>query len=268
MNYTTIRERIPNGRGLNIASELYIPGSTDVPHPTVFLFHGFTGYKEGADLVDLSKKLAEHGIVAIRFTATGLGDSDGTTEHDYLFSNYRKDADVVYGYFCHEPFVDTAHIGVFGHSLGGALTVLFASDHPEIRALCAVSPVASFRDTYYGSIESEWKRKGYFEKISSRDGKTLRIPYAFFTDIEKPEHDILRAAKMVSGKKALVIAGDQDTEVPMKESERVFGALASRAEFRVIPGMVHKYRSQPDIMERVNQSITAFFEGSLIGGAL
>lgn len=236
---------------------------SELPVPAVLLFHGFTGYKESPDLIDISSKLAENGICAVRFTATGMGDSDGTLSHDYSFSNFRSDAEIIYTALTHEEQIDRERIGVFGHSLGGALTVLFAAKHPEIRALCAVSPVASFRNSFYGSVANDWKKRGFFEKVSGRDGKTLRIPYSFYEDMERPEHNVLAAAKKLSLKRMLVIAGDSDTEVPLAESEKVFMALPGKAEFRVIPSMVHKYKSQPDIMERVDASVTAFFVGAL-----
>ena len=262
MNYKTIKERIPNGKGLSIAMEMYLPIS-DTPVPAVLLFHGFTGYKESPDLVDISAKLATKGICAVRFTATGMGDSDGTLSHDYSFTNFRSDSEIIYNYVTHDEQIDAERIGVFGHSLGGTLTVLFAADHQEIRALCAVSPVAAFRNSYYGIVAAEWKTKGYFEKVSGRDGKILQIPYRFFEDMELPEHDVLQAAQKVTAKRILIIAGDADSEVPLTETEKVFAALPGKTEFRIIPGMVHKYKSQPEIMERVDGSIAAFFEGSL-----
>lgn len=264
MTYKIISERIPNGKGLNLSTELYIPGSETEPHPTVLLFHGFTGYKESPDLVDLSKKLAEKGICAVRFTASGFGDSDGTIDQNYRFSNHRNDAERIYDYVSHEPYVAVEKIGIYGNSLGGKLAVLFAAAHPEIRALCITSAPVSMYQTMYKDLLPEWEKTGYFEKISGRTNTPVRIPYAFIVDEELPTHDVLAAAKRLTPMKALVIAGEEDTEVPKEETERIFEAMACRAEFRVIPGMVHKYKSQPDIMERVNQSITAFFEAGLL----
>lgn len=157
MTYKTISIHIPNKKKLNLATEIYKP-EVDGKRPVVFIFHGFTGYKEGVDLVDIAKRLAEKGIVTVRFTASGFGDSEGSLEHDYRFSNYRRDADAVYNYVTTLPYIDESRCGVYGHSMGGKLAVLFSYDHAKVKALCAVSAPVEFANTAYGNIEEEWKK--------------------------------------------------------------------------------------------------------------
>lgn len=258
MTYKTIVLQIPNAKKFNLATEIYKPDAEGIL-PIVFIFHGFTGYKESADLVDIAKRLAEAGVVAVRFTASGFGDSEGSLAHDYRFSNYRRDAEAVYNHMAKLPYVDMTRCGVYGHSLGGKLAVLFSYDHAGVKALCAVSAPVEFAKTSYGAIEEEWKKTGYMEKISSRDGKTIRVPYAYWLDAELPQHDVLAAASCVCNPHALVIAGLLDTEVPWQETERIYEALRCPKEWLLLNGVDHKYKGNAALFPVVHTPVTGFF---------
>ncbi len=258
MTYKTLHLRIENPKGLYLAAEIDRPEAAGT-FPAVFMFHGFTGYKEGADLVDLAHRLASSGIVAVRFTASGFGDSEGTLSGDYRFSNHRKDAESIYTYVSALPYVDSAHIGVYGHSMGGKLAVLFCYDHADIRALCAVSAPVEFSGTMYGAMEEEWKKKRYFEKVSSRDGKTIRVPYEYRVDADAQKHDVLEAARHVATPHALIIAGEKDTEVPWQETQKIFDALNCPKTWLLLENIDHQYKRNAQLLPVVHEPVVSFF---------
>lgn len=258
MTYKTISLQIPNAKKLALDTEIYKPDGKG-KLPVVFIFHGFTGYKESTDLVDIAKRLAEKGIVAVRFTASGFGDSEGTLAHDYRFSNYRRDAEAVYNHMAKLPYVDMSRCGVYGHSMGGKLAVLFSYDHAGVKALCVVSAPVEFSKTSYGAIEEEWKKSGFMEKVSSRDGKAIRVPYAYRLDVELPQHDVLEAANGVFHPHALVVAGALDTEVPWQETERIYEALHCPKEWLLLKGIDHQYKRDASLLPVVHTPVTSFF---------
>lgn len=259
MNYQVIQARVPNEKGLLLATEIYKPniGGT---LPTIFIFHGFMGYKESTDLVDVAHRLSEKGFVTVRFTSSGFGDSQGDLDHDYRFSEYRRDADVIHRYVSTLPYVNVSRFGVYGQSMGGKLTVLFTQHHPDIRVFCVVSGPVSFVGTLYEQLRPDWKKLGYFERKSGRDGRVIRIPYAYYTDEEKSEHDVLVAAGELTHSHALVIAGNADTEVPWQETKRVFAALNCPKEFLLLEGVEHKYKYQKGLFPIVHKPVINFFE--------
>ena len=163
MTFDNISVQILNQKGLRLSAEIYKP-TIRGKLPFVILLHGFTGYKEEINLVDIAKRLAEKGIASLRFTQSGFGDSDGTLASDYRFSNYRDDAEAIFRYIFELSYVDITRIGVYGHSIGGKLAVLFCADHIDIRSLCLVSVPVSFVGTMYGLLQKEWEKTGYFEK--------------------------------------------------------------------------------------------------------
>lgn len=259
MTYETIPLTIPNRRNLKLAAEIFRPEG-DGPFPVVFLIHGFTGYKEDAGLVDIAKKLAENGMISVRFTASGFGDSEGSMENDYLFRHYRTDAECVHEYVINNvPGVDAGRVGVYGHSMGGKLAVLFCAEHPVVRAVCVGSAPVGFVGTAYEAELPRWKKQGYFEKISGRDGKTIRIPYAYVEDEESEKHDVLVAAMRVTSPQALAIAGDLDHEVPWQQTRRIYDALPCPKDFQLLKEVPHKYSKSPVFSDVVVPLVANFF---------
>lgn len=124
MKYAIVKVHIPNKKGIELATEIYRPEASG-KLPVVLFFHGFTGYKEESGLVDLASKLSEKGFVTVRFTASGLGDSGGVLEKDYRFTSHRKDAEAILRHIFNLSYIDRGRCGVYGHSMGGKLAVLF-----------------------------------------------------------------------------------------------------------------------------------------------
>ena len=259
MKYDIINTSIQNTNGLALATEIYKPHGSGV-FPVVLIFHGFTGYKEENNLVDIAHKLAMHGIVTVRFTASGFGDSEGSIATDYRFGTYRTDAESVFAYIQKLDYVDKASIGVCGHSMGGKLAILFCADHPDVRAMCAISAPIHLLSTAYAEKLDDWKRLGYFEKVSGRDGKSIRIPYAYIDEAEDVRHDILRAAKRVENIHALVIAGAVDQTVAWESTKEIFDTLNCPKEWLLVDGMDHWYKKNVELLSTVHEPIVNFFE--------
>ncbi len=113
--------------------------------PAVILLNGFRGTKDEEDRKQLAIELAKNNIVAIRFDASGFGESEGDTDKDYRLSHYFSDTEAVYEYIETLPYVDSNHVGLYGHSMGAMLVVLFAAKYPDIQASVSVSPPYTMR---------------------------------------------------------------------------------------------------------------------------
>lgn len=262
MKYKIIADKIKNASGLYISVEIYQPECEGVM-PAVILFHGFTGYKEEVNLVDIAERLAKRGIVSIRFTTAGFGDSEGTIEHDYLFSTHRKDASCVYNYVNSLPYVDKSRLGICGHSMGGKLALLFCADHPHIKAVCAISAPIHLLSTSYGAKLNDWKRRGYYEKVSGRDGSTIRIPYRYIDDSEAREHNVLGILAKIIEPQALIIAGKNDETVPWVATKELYDGLHCPKEFLLLDHVDHWYKKHQKLLPVVHEPIQEFFVKNL-----
>lgn len=260
--FTIVKTKVKNNKGLHLAVEIYKPTS-DFPLPAVIIFHGFTGYKEENNLVDIARKLANAGIVTVLFTSSGFGDSEGTLKDDYRFSNHLKDAISMYEYIKSLPFIDALRMGVCGHSMGGKLAILFGVKHPELKAICVISAPITFFSTSYGQIKDQWKKQGYFEKVSGRDNKIIQVPYEYVEDEARPDHNVLQAARQISQTPVLFIAGKADDVVFWEDTKSIYTEISSEKQFILLDDIDHYYKRKLTLLPIVHEPIIKFFKAHL-----
>ncbi|MDP2585954.1 MAG: alpha/beta fold hydrolase [Candidatus Levybacteria bacterium] len=248
---------IKNSRGLKLASIIHYPDK-EKEYPAIIILHGFTGYKEEAHLEELARTLVENGFVAIRFDCSGSGESDGTFEKDYLTSNYLKDIKCVYDYLQKLKFINKDRIGIAGHSMGGMLSIIFASIQPEIKACIAISPPTTMvaADWIKGAVE-EWERVGWLYEEISRDGSQIKIPFSFIIDANK--YDVLDFIKKLKCS-FLIILGIIDDVVSPNNTREIFKKAKEKKELVEIKGMGHDYKKNPELIKIVNKKILDFLK--------
>jgi uncharacterized protein len=248
---------IKNSKGLKLASIIEYPDKNG-QYPAVIILHGFTGYKEEGHLAELAKTLVQNGFATVRFDCSGSGDSDGTFEKNYSMSNYLKDIECVYDYLCKLEFVNKQKISVLGHSMGGLLSIIFASLHQEIKICVAISSPTILADTDWlrGAIE-RWQELGWFYKKLSRDGKDIRIPFSFVTDANK--FDAIKSVQKLHCP-FLTVLGLNDDVVSPADSRKIFKAASEPKELAEIQGIGHDYKKDPKAIQTVNKAILDFFK--------
>lgn len=244
-----------NKNNLKLAVIIHIPDESR-KYPAVILLHGFTGYKEERNYVELANQLVNHGYVVIRFDASGFGESEGTLTKDYRFSNYLSDIEVIYQYLISQKFVDNKRIGLMGHSMGAMLSIIYASQNRNIKAICSVSPPYKMGTTdLLKDYLEEWKVKGYWEKVSSKYGK-IRVPYAFIEDAQK--YNVFNYIVDLKTPK-LIIWGSEDKNVRPEDTKRIYEKAGQSKEFLEVSGMGHYYREKLEEVYFVNRHIIKFF---------
>lgn len=250
---------IPNKKGLQLAVIVHHP-EREGKFPGVLVLHGFCGYKEEEHITSLAQSLTDNGFVAVRFDASGFGESEGETEKVYRVSNYLSDIGCVYEYLKQLPYIDVSSIGICGHSMGGMLSLIFAEKHPEIKAIVAISaPAIITKEDALQDWLEEWQRNGWYEKNGSKYGYR-KISYEFVEDAK--EFDAEKSASHLSQPK-LIILGTVDTVVYPHITERIHETAHEPKELFVIEGMDHDYKKYPDQVEKVNKKIIAFLTENL-----
>lgn len=133
--------------------------------PVVILCHGFGGDKVGRFryFVKLAENLAENHIACLRFDFRGFGDSEGDAV-DLTIKGQVEDLHKAIDFLKSDPLIDMSKLGVLGRSLGGAISVIAASEREEIRSIALWVPLFSTH---------KWKEK--LEKPNLGDGEKSEL---------------------------------------------------------------------------------------------
>lgn len=121
-----------NSSGVSLAGVLDIPNAE--PRAWAVIAHCFTCTKKGLAASRIARYLAQHGIGVLRFDFTGLGESDGDFSGTGFSTNVQDLVDAV-------RWMDSQNRPVslmIGHSLGGAASVVAATQLPNVKAVATI----------------------------------------------------------------------------------------------------------------------------------
>lgn len=126
---------VPSG-GVKINGVAYVAAGPE-PHPVFILLHGLPGNEKN---LDLAQAVRRAGWTSVTFNYRGSWGSPGK----FRFANNLADADAVIAFLKDTANVrrlglDTTRMVLAGHSMGGWVTVLTASHHPELAGAVLLS---------------------------------------------------------------------------------------------------------------------------------
>lgn len=223
------------------------------PRPAVVICHGFKGFKDWGFFPHLANRLAHGGLSAVSFNFSGSGvgaEGDRFTEPERFghatFGNDLRDlATVVAAAEVGELpglGVAPAGIGLFGHSRGGGVSILYSAANPEIRSLVTWSAIASGRRWGPETIR-QWRRDGKLDITNQRTGEVLPL----FTDVldeldadTDGRLDIEAAANRVRVP-WLIVHGEADETVSIRDAQQLHHANEERAELMIVRHGAHTF---------------------------
>jgi uncharacterized protein len=143
-------ETVLDSHGSHIMGMLMLASGAQ-PHRTVILLHGFPGYEQN---LDLAQSLRRDGFNVLAMHYRGAWGSQGS----FSFTHCMEDVSTMLDYLTQPAnaqkfHVDTHHIVVIGHSMGGFLTIAALAQHPQLAAGVVItegSPSRDFAD-YFGA---------------------------------------------------------------------------------------------------------------------
>lgn len=254
------RIRIPT-EDREIVGFLHLGRSPVTPTPAVLICHGLGGYKEEEHLVGVADALVSSGITALRFDATGIGESNGEHPEQFAMDTYRADIDALIGFLGRREGIDSSRLGIAGHSLGAMLAVIAASENPDVAAVAAISPPYRLdRSVGIAALLPDWRANGFTEKSNPHQG-TYRIGIDF---LDHPERWDAATSAARLDVPLLVVVGDEDDVVPPAESRQIARA-ARHVRWIELPEIDHRYKVHPREVERVSQHLAAFFIETFFG---
>jgi alpha/beta superfamily hydrolase len=233
-----------NARGDTLSGVLHLPLATN-PNGAAILCHGMESDKNSEKLVCLGRKLAEAGVLALRFDFAYVGESSGKFE-DITYSGEVEDLKAAYALIQDRRPGKTA---VLGSSMGGTVALLFAAMEPSVAALVTVAapvhPEKFPRRILTAAHLQEWRDRGF----TFYNGRRLNV--SLLEDLE--QLNVPQSTRDVKCP-VLVIHGDADEVVPVKEAYELHDSLTFTKRLSILNGTDHRI-SDPMLMQRaLNES--------------
>lgn len=178
----------------------FVAGSGPPPRPTVVVFSGNAGHR--GYRAPLAAALQRHGLNVLLTDYRGYGGNPGAPTEEGLAADARAARAFVLG----RPDVDPTRIVYFGESLGAAVAVRLAVEHPP-SALVLRSPFASLAlvgQHHYPVLPVRWLLRDRFASLDR--AHQIRCP-------------------------VLVIAGTRDSIVPIEHTRRLYDAIVAPKTF-------------------------------------
>lgn len=235
------QERISfaNSRGDTLSGVLRHP-PTSASRGAVILCHGMESDKNSEKLIYLSEALASRGILALRFDFSFVGESSAKFE-DITYSGEVEDLGAAYAFVQNR---DPGKIAILGSSMGGSVALLFAAEEPAVAALVTVAapvhPEQFPRRILTPKQIDQWRNQGF----TLYHGQRLNV--SLLHDLEKI--NVCEAVKRITCP-VLIVHGDADELVPVKEAHELHGCLNHLKHLLVLRGGDHRL-SNPAIMQR------------------
>lgn len=220
----------------------------DEDRGTVLILHGFTGNHTGPkySFVTLARELADEGFNTFRFDFMGSGDSEGQFTHQRIETAVRNAQDALH--FLESIDVNTATIGVIGHSLGGTVA-LEVADTEDAGAVVTWSTVADYRETF-SSTEQERLEEQELIRLFGFDYPTEYVEELF-------ELNLPRIASQIDAP-LLIAHGEKDYTVSVSQAEDLYAAAEEPKELLSLRQTGHDLTNPDDRQELITRTVDWF----------
>lgn len=249
-----IKQQTFHGTGGDIAVVVHTP-RIEREH-LALLCPGYLDSKDYAHLTTLANALCERGYTVARFDPIGTWGSGGDISK-YTNTQYLEDIKTIINALLKEK--GYMHILLAGHSLGAALSLLYAAQDPRITEVVAIMPPS-------GSVDRErreaWKETGI--RVSRRDvpgeeseEREYRVPY--FHAEDRDQYSVVKEVEKIHVP-ILFLAGERDTVVSAEDVRNLYGHANEARSFVLLKGIGHDYRFHVAEIEAVNSEIMGWLQ--------
>lgn len=248
--------------GLKITGYMNVPKG-EGSHPAIILNHGYfipSRYQTGDGTKMEADYLAQRGYVTIASDYRGYGGSD---KGESLFRwGYVHDILSLIPALEKLSFVNSNRIGIWGHSMGGMITVKTLVVNPKIKAAVLVAPVSADEADAYRLVkesrhenvatidELAWLEKTYGTPETNPQGYAKMSAINFLANITAPVN---------------IHHNEGDQHVPFSWSEKLYNALkkeeGKEVELFSYPGQLHTFSAARDLTQwnKIMERTLTFF---------
>ena len=205
----------------------------------VVLGHGVTGNKDRPFVVALGEGLAAADIPALRFSFSG----NGTSEGKFTDSTISKEVDDLGAVLDHLNEYTVCYVG---HSMGGAVGVLRASEDKRIQLLVSLAGMVhtkAFAQREFGDVTPD---EGFMW-----DEPDCPLSQAYMDDLTQINTVVDLSPQITIP--WLLVHGDEDDIVPIEDSHDILAKANSQAQLITLEGANHVFSDEytPVMVEKV-----------------
>lgn len=245
---------IPTKRERDILADIsYDGGEND--KPLVIFCHGYKGYKDWGAWNLVAEEFVRAGFVFLKFNFSHNG---GTIEQPIDFpdlkafgeNTYTKEVEdlhtVINWALTNNGLpISKNNITLIGHSRGGGIVSIVAREHRSVGKLISWAGVSDYKKRFLKKEKfDEWKNNGVFYVKNGRTKQDMPHYFSFYTDfIENEQRLTIKGAIKQLNKPHLIVHGDNDEAVPVKEAE-MLKSWNPNALLNIIEGANHTFGSK------------------------
>ncbi|WP_196887022.1 alpha/beta hydrolase family protein [Aureivirga sp. CE67] len=238
-----------------LADVFYNPNNE--PKPVVIFCHGYKGFKDWGAWNLVAEAFAAANVFFIKFNFSHNG---GTIDHPLDFpdleafgeNNIEKELDdletmIDWIFECedYKDDVNLRYITIVGHSRGGGIVSLKASEDKRVAKVATWSGVCDFSKRFPAGEELlAWEETGVTYVANARTNQQMPHYYSYFENFEenKTRFNIQRAVKKLKVPH-LIIHGANDEAVLIKEAFKM-NRWNSNSELYILENANHTYQTK------------------------
>ncbi len=219
--------------------------------PAVIICHGFKGFKDWGFFPHVAERLARAGMTAVSFNFSGSGvgpDGESFSEPERFgratYSGDLKDLETVsaalLGGTLVERLATPTALGLFGHSRGGGLAILFSARHSEAKALVTWAAIGSLIRWDEATL-AQLREEGRIDVVNMRTGDVLPVYRDVLDDYEAHREGKLNLDGAAAEIRVpwLIVHGEEDEAVSLSDGEKLHGLTRGSARLELIAGGTH-----------------------------
>ena len=220
--------------------------------PIVIFCHGYKGYKDWGAWNLAAEAFAENNLFFVKFNFSHNG---GTLENPIDFPDLEAfgnntfikeldDLENIIDWITANPDfkneIDVENITLIGHSRGGGIVSLKASENNKITKLITWAGVSDFGARFpEGELLEEWKKLGISHILNTRTKQKMPHLYQFYENFKENEARLtIKKAVENLNISHLIVQGEND-EVVLPAEAKNLHSWNPKSELVIVEGMNH-----------------------------
>ncbi|MDA8956264.1 alpha/beta hydrolase [Flavobacteriales bacterium] len=226
----------------------------DAKSPLVIFCHGFKGFKDWGPFNFVANEFFKNGLSFLKFNFSHNGvnaddllnfsDLETFGQNNFTKELYDLNKVIDWAILNFSTQFDANNIYLLGHSRGGGIALLHASEDKRIKKLVSWASVCDYKSRFDIDKIDLWKDRGVVYVFNSRTNQQMPLYYQFYLDFINNEDKLsISSAALKLNIPCLIVHGDEDTTVKIEEGHKLHNWI-SNSEFLEIKNSDHVFNSK------------------------